>query len=105
MWPWALLMACMRGSSMPKQRAGFKKNATEGLNFELGASSHGLRDGVRTAIFPPVLAFPARGWEGWRAVTVVQMIELAAAAMVAGAMNAVAGGGTLVTFPTLILTG
>jgi hypothetical protein len=38
-------------------------------------------------------------------VTVVQILELAAAAMVAGAMNAVAGGGTLVTFPTLILTG
>ena len=33
------------------------------------------------------------------------MLELAAAAMVAGAMNAVAGGGTLVTFPTLILVG
>jgi hypothetical protein len=33
------------------------------------------------------------------------MIELAAAAMAAGAMNAVAGGGTLVTFPTLILVG
>jgi uncharacterized membrane protein YfcA len=38
-------------------------------------------------------------------VTVVQILELAAAAMVAGAMNAVAGGGTLVTFPTLILMG
>ncbi len=38
-------------------------------------------------------------------MTVVQILELAAAAMVAGAMNAVAGGGTLVTFPTLILTG
>jgi uncharacterized protein len=38
-------------------------------------------------------------------VTVVQMLELAAAAMVAGAMNALAGGGTLVTFPTLILLG
>jgi uncharacterized membrane protein YfcA len=33
------------------------------------------------------------------------MLELAAAAMVAGGMNAVAGGGTLVTFPTLILLG
>ncbi len=33
------------------------------------------------------------------------MLELAAAAMVAGAMNAIAGGGTLVTFPTLILVG
>ncbi len=33
------------------------------------------------------------------------MLELAAAATVAGAMNAVAGGGTLVTFPTLILVG
>jgi len=38
-------------------------------------------------------------------VTVVQILELAAAAMAAGAMNAVAGGGTLVTFPTLILVG
>jgi len=38
-------------------------------------------------------------------VTVVQILELAVAAMVAGAMNAVAGGGTLVTFPTLILLG
>jgi hypothetical protein len=38
-------------------------------------------------------------------VTVVQILELAAAAMVAGSMNAVAGGGTLVTFPTLILIG
>jgi len=38
-------------------------------------------------------------------VTAVQILELAAAAMVAGAMNAVAGGGTLVTFPTLILVG
>jgi hypothetical protein len=35
----------------------------------------------------------------------VQILELGAAAMVAGAMNAVAGGGTLVTFPTLILLG
>jgi hypothetical protein len=35
----------------------------------------------------------------------VQTLELAAAAMAAGAMNAVAGGGTLVTFPTLILLG
>jgi uncharacterized membrane protein YfcA len=32
-------------------------------------------------------------------------MQLTAAAMAAGAMNAVAGGGTLVTFPTLILTG
>ena len=38
-------------------------------------------------------------------MTDVQILELAAAAMVAGAMNAVAGGGTLVTFPTLILVG
>jgi uncharacterized membrane protein YfcA len=38
-------------------------------------------------------------------VNVVQILELAAAALVAGAMNAVAGGGTLVTFPTLILLG
>jgi uncharacterized membrane protein YfcA len=38
-------------------------------------------------------------------VTDVQILELAAAAMVAGAMNAVAGGGTLLTFPTLILVG
>ncbi len=38
-------------------------------------------------------------------VTHAQIIELAAAAMAAGAMNAVAGGGTLVTFPTLILVG
>jgi uncharacterized membrane protein YfcA len=38
-------------------------------------------------------------------VTVAQILELAAAAMVAGGMNAVAGGGTLVTFPTLILLG
>jgi uncharacterized membrane protein YfcA len=38
-------------------------------------------------------------------VTHLQILELAAAAMVAGAMNAVAGGGTLVTFPTLILVG
>ena len=38
-------------------------------------------------------------------MSVVQILELAAAAAVAGAMNAVAGGGTLVTFPTLILLG
>jgi len=38
-------------------------------------------------------------------VTVVHIIELAAAAMLAGSMNAVAGGGTVVTFPTLILVG
>lgn len=38
-------------------------------------------------------------------MTVVQILELAAAAMVAGSMNAVAGGGTLLTFPTLILVG
>jgi uncharacterized membrane protein YfcA len=38
-------------------------------------------------------------------VTVAQILELAAAALVAGSMNAVAGGGTLVTFPTLILLG
>ena len=40
-----------------------------------------------------------------RRVTLVQSLELAAAAMAAGAMNAIAGGGTLVTFPTLILLG
>jgi hypothetical protein len=38
-------------------------------------------------------------------VTVLQILELGAAAMAAGAINAVAGGGTLVTFPTLILMG
>jgi len=38
-------------------------------------------------------------------VTVVQILELAAAAMAAGGMNAIAGGGTLLTFPTLILLG
>jgi uncharacterized membrane protein YfcA len=38
-------------------------------------------------------------------VNPVQALELAAAALLAGAMNAVAGGGTLVTFPTLILIG
>jgi len=38
-------------------------------------------------------------------VTGVQTFELVAAAMAAGAMNAVAGGGTLLTFPTLILVG
>ena len=38
-------------------------------------------------------------------MTLAQILELAAAAMTAGAMNAVAGGGTLVTFPTLILLG
>jgi uncharacterized membrane protein YfcA len=38
-------------------------------------------------------------------VTVLQIFELAAAAMAAGAINAVAGGGTLITFPTLILVG
>jgi hypothetical protein len=46
---------------------------------------------------------PSAG-KDWR-VTAVQILELGAAAMVAGAMNAVAGGGTLVTFPTLILVG
>jgi hypothetical protein len=35
----------------------------------------------------------------------VQILELAAAAMMAGGINAIAGGGTLVTFPTLILIG
>jgi uncharacterized membrane protein YfcA len=38
-------------------------------------------------------------------VSIVQILELIGAAMAAGAMNAVAGGGTLVTFPTLILLG
>jgi len=38
-------------------------------------------------------------------VSAVQILELAAAAMVAGGMNAIAGGGTLLTFPTLILLG
>jgi len=38
-------------------------------------------------------------------VSPAQILELAAAALVAGAMNAVAGGGTLLTFPTLILLG
>ena len=38
-------------------------------------------------------------------MSVVQILELIAAAMGAGAMNAVAGGGTLLTFPTLILLG
>jgi uncharacterized membrane protein YfcA len=38
-------------------------------------------------------------------VTSLQILELAAAAMAAGAINAVAGGGTLITFPTLILVG
>src|SRR5436189_4938833 len=34
-----------------------------------------------------------------------QMLALAGAAAAAGAVNAVAGGGTLITFPTLILAG
>jgi uncharacterized membrane protein YfcA len=38
-------------------------------------------------------------------VTHLQILELAAASLVAGAMNAIAGGGTLLTFPTLILVG
>jgi uncharacterized membrane protein YfcA len=38
-------------------------------------------------------------------VNAVQLTELTAAAAAAGAMNAIAGGGTLVTFPTLILVG
>src|SRR5260221_14423571 len=38
-------------------------------------------------------------------MSVNESIVLAAAATVAGLMNAVAGGGTLVTFPVLLLTG
>jgi hypothetical protein len=38
-------------------------------------------------------------------ISPVEIIGLAAAAMAAGAINAVAGGGTLVTFPTLLFFG
>ncbi|MEO6034489.1 MAG: TSUP family transporter [Verrucomicrobiota bacterium] len=38
-------------------------------------------------------------------MSVVEMIFLAASAGAAGAINAVAGGGTLVTFPTLLFFG
>lgn len=38
-------------------------------------------------------------------MTVVEMVGLCGAAMAAGAINAVAGGGTLVTFPTLLFFG
>ncbi|MBI5684278.1 MAG: sulfite exporter TauE/SafE family protein [Verrucomicrobia bacterium] len=38
-------------------------------------------------------------------MTVIDAITLAAAAAAAGAVNAIAGGGTLLTFPTLLLIG
>ena len=38
-------------------------------------------------------------------MTLVQALVLAAVALVAGAINSVAGGGSFLTFPTLILTG
>jgi uncharacterized membrane protein YfcA len=38
-------------------------------------------------------------------MTAVQILALVASATAAGAINAVAGGGTLVTFPTLLLVG
>src|SRR5580693_7657046 len=38
-------------------------------------------------------------------MTATEIFGLIAAAMAAGAINAVAGGGTLVTFPTLLLFG
>ena len=38
-------------------------------------------------------------------MTTIEIVGLAVSAIVAGAMNAVAGGGTLVTFPTLLFFG
>src|SRR3984957_923659 len=38
-------------------------------------------------------------------MSALEIVCLTAAAMVAGAINAVAGGGTLVTFPTLLFFG
>ena len=38
-------------------------------------------------------------------MTITEILALAAASMVAGMMNAVAGGGTLITFPVLLLFG
>jgi uncharacterized protein len=38
-------------------------------------------------------------------MTIVQILALAASAFAAGAMNAMAGGGTLLTFPTLVFLG
>src|SRR5580692_1383033 len=38
-------------------------------------------------------------------MTATEILGLSAAAMAAGAINAVAGGGTLVTFPTLLFFG
>src|SRR4051812_9080425 len=38
-------------------------------------------------------------------MTPVQIIALFAAAVVAGALNSVAGGGSFITFPTLVFTG
>lgn len=41
----------------------------------------------------------------WPAVDVAQPVMLAAAALIAGAVNAVAGGGSFFTFPALVLVG
>ena len=38
-------------------------------------------------------------------MTLIEMLELALAAVAGGAINAIAGGGTLVTFPALLLSG
>jgi uncharacterized membrane protein YfcA len=38
-------------------------------------------------------------------MTVIEIVGLALAAAAGGAINAVAGGGTLITFPTLLFFG
>lgn len=52
-----------------------------------------------------VLALPGRAARLVVAMTAMEMLGLAGAAMAAGAINAVAGGGTILTFPTLLAIG
>ncbi len=47
----------------------------------------------------------AGGWLRWRSMHWAEVLGLATAAAAGGAINAVAGGGTLVTFPTLLFFG
>src|SRR5580658_4867780 len=51
------------------------------------------------------LDYPHPHREHVRLMTVTQTITLAAVAALAGAINAIAGGGTLLTFPTLLFCG
>src|SRR5512147_592892 len=45
------------------------------------------------------------GTKMWAEMSLLEIVSLMAAAALGGAINAVAGGGTLVTFPTLLFFG